>query len=50
MIASVIAKGRLVHTGATRELGGEIGSFEERLVGMLTQSELREPTGLHFRE
>lgn len=47
---SVIARGRLVHTGATRELGGDIDTFEERLVEMLTQSEPREPAGLPFRE
>jgi len=46
---SVIARGRLVHTGATRELGGDIDAFEERLVRMLTQSESVEPTELHFR-
>ena len=47
---SVIARGRLVHTGATRELGGDIDAFEEALVGMLTQSEPVEHTGgLHFR-
>lgn len=46
---SVIAHGRLVHTGATHELGGDIDAFEECLVTMLTQSEPREPTGLHFR-
>ena len=46
---SVIASGRLVHTGATRELGGDIDAFEERLVQMLTQSERVEPAGLHFR-
>jgi ABC-type multidrug transport system ATPase subunit len=46
---SVIAKGRLVHTGATREMGGDIDAFEERLIGMLTQSEHIEPGGLHFR-
>lgn len=47
---SVIAKGRLVHTGATRELGGDMDTFEERLVEMLTQSEPCEPAGLPFRE
>ena len=47
---SVIARGRLVHTGATRELGADIDAFEERLVGMLTQSEPSEPAGLPFRE
>jgi hypothetical protein len=26
----VIAKGRLVHTGPTREMGGDIDAFEER--------------------
>jgi ABC-type multidrug transport system ATPase subunit len=46
---SVIAKGRLVHTGATREMGGDIDAFEERLIGMLRQSEQIEPEGLHFR-
>jgi ABC-type multidrug transport system ATPase subunit len=46
---SVIARGRLVHTGATREMGGDIDAFEECLVGMLTQSESTEPAGLHFR-
>jgi ABC-2 type transport system ATP-binding protein len=47
---SVIARGRLVHTGATRELGGDIDAFEERLVGMLTESEPSERAGLPFRE
>ena len=37
---SVIARGRLVHTGATHALGNDIDSFEERLIGMLTQPEL----------
>ena len=46
---SVIAKGRLVHTGATREMGGDIDAFEERLIEMLTQQERLEPPGLHFR-
>ena len=36
---SVIAKGQLVHTGATHELGNDIDAFEERLIGMLTQPE-----------
>jgi hypothetical protein len=45
---SVIARGRLVHTGATREMGGDIDAFEECL-GMLTQSERIEPPGSHFR-
>jgi ABC-2 type transport system ATP-binding protein len=46
---SVIAKGRLVHTGATREMGSDIDAFEERLIGMLTQPERIEPPGMHFR-
>ena len=46
---SVIARGRLVHTGATREMGGDIDAFEECLIGMLTQSERIEPPGSHFR-
>jgi ABC-2 type transport system ATP-binding protein len=46
---SVIARGRLVHTGATREMGGDIDAFEERLVGMLMQSESSESAGLRFR-
>lgn len=46
---SVIASGRLVHTGATRDMGGDIDAFEERLVGLLTQSEPAESAGLHFR-
>jgi ABC-2 type transport system ATP-binding protein len=51
---SVIAQGRLVHTGPTRELGDDIDSFEERLVQMLTTSAQpgqpqAEPAGLHFR-
>ena len=47
---SVIARGRVVHTGATSEMGGDIDAFEECLVGLLTQSERSEPAGLHFRE
>jgi ABC-type multidrug transport system ATPase subunit len=46
---SVIARGRLVHTGATRETGGDIDAFEEFLIGMPTQSERIEPPGSHFR-
>jgi ABC-2 type transport system ATP-binding protein len=46
---SVIAQGRLVHTGATREMGGDIDAFEERLVGMLTQCDHDVPVGLRFR-
>jgi ABC-2 type transport system ATP-binding protein len=46
---SVIARGRIVHTGATREMGGDIDAFEECLVGMLTQTEQAQPAGLHFQ-
>ena len=46
---SVIASGRLVYTGATHELGGDIDSFEENLVGLLTRSERVEAAGFHFR-
>ena len=46
---SVIAKGHVVHTGATREMGNDIDAFEECLVGMLTQTDRTEPAGLHFR-
>jgi ABC-2 type transport system ATP-binding protein len=35
---SVIAQGRLVQTGPTREMGGDIDAFEERLIAMPTQS------------
>lgn len=34
---SVIAKGRLVYSGATRELGGDLDQFEDRLIELLTQ-------------
>jgi ABC-type multidrug transport system ATPase subunit len=37
---SVIAHGRTVYTGATRELGDDIDEFEERLVGLLTASSI----------
>ena len=46
---SVIAAGRLVYTGATQELGNDIDSFEENLVGLLTRSERVAPAGFHFR-
>jgi ABC-2 type transport system ATP-binding protein len=45
---SVIARGRLVYTGPTQELGNDIDSFEERLVALLTQSARDELTGFHF--
>jgi ABC-2 type transport system ATP-binding protein len=32
---SIIAKGRLVFTGATRELGADLDTFEENLIGLL---------------
>jgi ABC-2 type transport system ATP-binding protein len=35
---SVIAKGKLVYTGSTRELGSDLDAFEERLIGLLTQT------------
>jgi len=34
---SVISKGRLVYTGATRDLGDDLDSFEENLIALLTQ-------------
>ena len=40
----MIAKGRVVYTGATQQLGADIDAFEERLVELLTQSESVEPT------
>ena len=40
---SVIAKGRLVYTGATQELGRDIDEFEERLVELLTTLSPTEP-------
>jgi ABC-2 type transport system ATP-binding protein len=33
---SVISSGRLVYTGATRDLGADLDAFEERLIGLLT--------------
>ena len=36
---SVIAAGRVVYTGSTRELGGDLDTFEERLVELLTQED-----------
>lgn len=47
---SVIARGRLVHTGATREMGADIDAFEERLIGLLTQSQGIESVRSHFQE
>ena len=35
---SVIAKGRLVYTGPTRELGTDLDAFEERLIELLTRT------------
>lgn len=46
---SVIAKGQIVYTGATRELGSDIDTFEENLIRLLTQSDQLETAGLHFR-
>ena len=34
---SVISKGRLVYTGATRDLGADLDEFEERLIVLLTR-------------
>jgi ABC-2 type transport system ATP-binding protein len=34
---SVIANGRLVYTGATKEMGDDLDAFEERLIELLTQ-------------
>ena len=34
---SVIARGRVVYTGATAQLGGDLDEFEERLIELLTQ-------------
>jgi ABC-type multidrug transport system ATPase subunit len=36
---SVISKGRLVYTGATRELGADLDEFEENLIRLLTQKQ-----------
>ena len=33
---SVIARGRIVYTGATRDLGADLDAFEERLIELLT--------------
>ena len=46
---SVIAAGKIVHTGATRDLGDNIDEFEEYLVAMLTQSERTGLPGMHFQ-
>jgi ABC-2 type transport system ATP-binding protein len=35
---SVIAKGRIVFTGATRDLGADLDAFEERLIELLTRT------------
>lgn len=45
---SVIAKGRLVYTGATRQLGEDIDTFENRLIALLTQSEPAAPAAFQF--
>jgi ABC-type multidrug transport system ATPase subunit len=34
---SVITSGRVVYTGSTRELEGDLDTFEDRLVELLTQ-------------
>jgi ABC-type multidrug transport system ATPase subunit len=35
---SVIAKGEIVFTGATQDLGGDLDAFETRLIELLTQT------------
>src|SRR5262249_20323329 len=35
---SVIAKGEIVYSGATQELGGDLDAFETRLIELLTQA------------
>lgn len=37
---SVIASGKIVFTGATRDLGSDLDAFEERLIELLTQQPL----------
>ena len=46
---TVIAKGRLVYTGSTADLGDDIDEFEERLIELLTKPLLGEPVGFHFQ-
>jgi ABC-type multidrug transport system ATPase subunit len=36
---SVIARSRLVYTGATRDLGNDLDAFEECLIRLLTRRE-----------
>jgi len=36
---SVIARGRIVYTGATKDLGADLDAFEEKLIGLLTQQD-----------
>jgi ABC-2 type transport system ATP-binding protein len=36
---SVIAKGKLIYTGPTRDLGGDLDAFEETLICLLTHQE-----------
>jgi ABC-type multidrug transport system ATPase subunit len=36
---SVISKGRLVFTGSTHDLGGDLDSFEDRLIALLTRED-----------
>jgi ABC-2 type transport system ATP-binding protein len=38
---SVIARGRLVYTGPTRELGNDLDTFEDRLIQLLTETDTR---------
>jgi len=46
---SVIAKGQIVYTGPTSELGADIDTFEERLIALLTKSDQLETAASHFR-
>jgi ABC-type multidrug transport system ATPase subunit len=47
---SVIAAGRLTYTGSTQELGVDIDAFEERLIGLLTQSQGPDPGASHLSQ
>jgi ABC-2 type transport system ATP-binding protein len=37
---SVIAHGRLIYSGPTNELGRDLDTFEDRLIGLLTAGRL----------
>jgi ABC-2 type transport system ATP-binding protein len=38
---SVIARGKIVYSGATRELGADLNAFEEQLIELLTQQRVQ---------